>query len=257
MEMVISFYILTEVALTLLFGKYIKKDKAYWGAALVGIGTALYSENKANQQRDKAKNLKPSNYVPPSVQEAVDNAKLASNSESPGYTRGVEKIGQSTANMINNIKKIGGNPSQIQAGVADADMRGKEALKDLAVSDAAFKASQRQNLNNLLMAKGGYEKSSFDAFSAAKSALLGAANQNEYNAFTQGLEGVAGSLPASAYTSNGSNTNITSGGIIGQGQGPLLTQGNGQLTPAQRAYINKLLGLDNPVYQGNFNPYGQ
>jgi hypothetical protein len=253
MEIVLAFYILTEATLVFLFGKYIKKDKAYWGAALIGLVNAGYSKYQSDQQREKAKNLKPSNFVPASVQEGIDNAKLLSNSETPGYTRGAEKIGQSTANMINNIKKIGGNPSQIQAGVVDADVREKEALKDLAVSDSAFKANQRQNLNNLLMVKGGYEKSSFDAFAAAKSALLGAANQNQYNAFTQGLEGIAGSLPNSAYKTNSNSVEIGQNEVAIPGA---QTQGQ-NLTPAQKAYINKLLGLDNPVYQGNFNPYTQ
>lgn len=258
MEMVLAFYILFEVAVYLLFGKYIKKDRAYWAAAvplLISAAEAGYSEVKSQEQRKKADNLKPSNYVPEAVQEAVGNARTSSTALMPGYDRTIQKLRQSSANSINSATKVSGTPGQIQQQVGDADAREKESLKDLAVANSSYQAGQKQNLNSLLGLKGGYEKSSFDAFSAAKSALLGASNQNQYNAVTKVLEGAASSVPASAFTSgNGDGSTAP----VGQGQGAFPAPNQNQnLTPAQRAYINKLLGLDNPVYQGNFNPYTQ
>ncbi|MGC3945364.1 MAG: hypothetical protein QM762_12760 [Chryseolinea sp.] len=166
--------------------------------ALVALGTAAYQWYQSDQQKKKAKKLKPSNYVPPGTEEALTNARMDATAQSPGYARGLEKLRQSSATTIANAKRVGGNPAAIQQAVADTDAREKEAIKDLQVSDEAFRASNRKDLNRQLQIKAGYQKDSYDAYNASKSALIGASQQNKYNAITQLGEGVINSLPDSA-----------------------------------------------------------
>lgn len=153
-------------------------------AAAVAGGQALYQLYQANKQKQLAKRLRPSNFVPNSVKEGVTSARMASVASSPGYTRGLEKLRQSSANTVSNIKKVASNAGQIQQAVADADSREKQLGKDLEVYDASVKAQNRDKLTNLLMVQGGYEKQSQDAYNAAKSALTGAAQRNTINAVT-------------------------------------------------------------------------
>jgi len=210
--------------------------------ALIALGTAGYQYYQSRQQEKKAKKLKPSNYVPASVNEAIASSRMAASSQSPGYNRGLEKLKISSANTIDAAKRVGGSSTQIQQAVADTDAREKELVKDLQVSDESFRNSNRNNLNNLLMTKGAYQKDSFDAYNATKSALLGAAAQNKYNAVTTLGEGVVNSLPDSAFESKvktGDNITGKTGGALTRA----LTKqekGSSTLTPEQIEYLKKL-----------------
>ena len=187
MEKIIIFlFLLDAFASCLLYKK--QRGKFYFVGALIGLGTAAYSLYKGHQQRKKARQLKNSNYVPPSVQEAVANSRMAASGTSPEYLRGQQKLRLSTQNTVNNARRVGGSAGQIQQAVADSDAREKEAVKDLEVSDAAYRNNNRLALNQQLGIQGQYEKESYDNYNAAKSALLGAAEQNTYNGITQGLE---------------------------------------------------------------------
>lgn len=159
--------------------------------ALVAAGTALYGLYQSDQQKKKAKDLKPSNYVPPALREAEATARLESSAPASAmYLRCLEKQRQISASTVNNIKKIGGTPGQIQQSVSDADAREREASKDLEVNNEQFRLARKQDLNRTLQIKGGYEKQSYDDANAAKSALMGASKQNQYNALTTLGEGL-------------------------------------------------------------------
>ncbi len=161
------------------------KGQVYIIPALVAIGQAGYSLYQAHKQKKLAEGLKPSNYIPPSVQEAVAGARVgAAASVMSGYERALEKAKTSSANTIARTSRITTNSGRIQQSVADADAREKELIKDLSVTNEQFRQGNQSNLQNLLGVQGGYEKASMDAFNQAKSALGGASMQNKYNAIT-------------------------------------------------------------------------
>jgi hypothetical protein len=171
--------------------------------ALTSLATAGYQYYQGARQKKMAAKLKPSNYVPPSVNEAVSNARIESNATSPIVTRGLERLKTSTANSIENAKRVGGSAGAVQQAVVDADSREKEMTKDLSVKDAQYRAERKQELNQMLGIKGRYEKESMDAYNASKSALTGASMQNKYNAVTNLGEGIINSLPDSAFEVGG------------------------------------------------------
>jgi hypothetical protein len=190
--------------------------------AVMALAQAGYGMYKSQQQKKAAKKLKDSNFVPTAVEEAVQSSRLQANATSPEYQRGLEKLKQSTANTISSSKRVGGTAGQIQQSVADADAREKENIKDLSVAAAGTKAQARGELQNLLLTKGGYQKESRDAYNASKSALLGAAEQNQYNAITTGAQGLVSAFPGKTPTTNPAtgprafNSNLSKG-LSGKG----------------------------------------
>ena len=158
--------------------------------AIAGV-QAYTAGRKAKKQRDKARNLKDSNYVPPALQEALANEKMRADSSSPEYQRGLEKLNQSTATTISQAKKVGGTSAQVQQAVADSDARAKEGIKDLQVADASFKADSRRNVTSLLLNKGEYQARSREQLENAQAALRGAAESNQEVAISKGLQGAA------------------------------------------------------------------
>lgn len=199
MAQILLFFILFNGIVTSLFRKQLA-GKIYFAPALLALGQAGYQFYKSEQQKEKARKLKNSNYIPQSVKDAETMSRQGLNSQAPGFDRGLQKIRQSTASTINSAARVGGTAGQVQQAVADSDAREKETTKDLAVSNAAWKAQQRDSYQNNLQIKGRYEKASYDAWQSAKSALKGAANQNQYNAITTASEGIVNSLPDSAFS---------------------------------------------------------
>lgn len=153
--------------------------------ALVALGQAGYQMYQGQKQKKLAAGLSPSNYIPPSVQEAVAGARVGANaSVMPGYDRVLDKLKTSSANTIARTSRITDNSGRIQQSVADADAREKEVIKDLGVNNEEFRLRNRDKLTELLGVQGGFEKASMDAYNQTKSALGGAAAQNQYNAIT-------------------------------------------------------------------------
>ncbi|MEJ7644272.1 MAG: hypothetical protein WKF87_06735 [Chryseolinea sp.] len=227
-------------------------------AALLAVGQAGYSLYKSNKQKKAAKKLKESNWTPPAVEEAISSQRLAANASSPEYARGLERLKQSTANSIDASKKAGGTSGQIQQGIADSDAREKENIKDLQVADASFKNDARDRLTNLLQTKGGYQQQSRDAFNAAKSALTGASEQNQYNAVTTLGEGIVNSLPDSAFDAKASQPAGVPGATkIPTARERAVAQMSGKNTPMdmQNQMANNRRGLKRLPGAGG-NPYG-
>ena len=162
----------------------------------MSLAQAGYGFYQGQKQKKMAEDLKPSNFVPNSVKEAVDTARIASSStQLPGMDSVTNKLRTGSANTINNAERSTNNPNQIQQVVADTDAREKEILKDLAVSNESFRAQNRGQLTNLLGVKGQYEHQSFNAYNATKSALTGAAMRNKYNAVTGLAQNLIMSMP--------------------------------------------------------------
>ena len=173
---------------------------------------AGYSGYKASQQRKKARALKQANLVPNSVEEALANEKLRSTATSPEYLRGLEKLGQGSANAISQSKRIGGTAGVLQQQVADVDARRREGIKDLQIAEHGAKAQSRATVNELSLTKGGYEREARDQLDAAQSALRGAAEQNESAAVAAGLQGIAGAASGLSGTGGGGGGGATPGG---------------------------------------------
>ena len=223
-------------------------DKAYFIPALIGAGLAAYQMIQAAKQRKEAKNMKPSNYVPAAVREAEVSARMNANAQSPAAARGLERIRQSTANTISSAKRVGGSAASVQQAVNDADAREKESLKDLQVADSQNQADNRQRLQDILMAKGNYQQQSQDAYNSAKSALIGAAQQNQYNAVTNLGEGIINSLPenaispAPAAAAVASTPKPAASGALQVGKLGISSPKGRKLTPDQLQYLQQRYG---------------
>jgi hypothetical protein len=192
---------------------------------------AGYSAHKASQQRKKARSLKEANLVPKSVEEALANEKLRSTATSPEYLRGLEKLGQGSANTISQAKRIGGTAGLLQQQVADTDARKREGIKDLQIAEHGAKAQSRASVNELSLTKGGYEREARDQLDAAQSALRGAAEQNESAAVAAGLQGIAGVAGAA---SGGSKSAADVGNATAGGAGAFA--GGGTFNTKARAF---------------------
>ncbi len=245
------------------------RNKLCFIPALIALGTAAYGLYEADQQKKKAAKLRARNLVPPSINELEANNRLASNSTvSPGYARGLEKLGQSTSTAVQNARLIGGSAGQVQQAAGDADARQKEATKDLMVNNEQYRLAARQDLNRTLQIKGGYEKEASDELAAAKSALTGAAKQNTYNAITGLAEGAVneyydaqgkkaaktpaagtaqGTTPAPSFSGSRADTRATADDEIADIRAKGLI-----LTPAQEAKIRKKYAPPGTDY---VNPY--
>lgn len=214
-------------------------------AAAVQAGQSIWQYAQGEKQKKLAGKLKPGNYLPPGFSEALQRSRMDANaSVGPATRRGLERLSSSSASQVNNLRRMGGNPSQIQQGVMDVDAREKETIRDLSVADAAFKADQDRNLQGLLTMKGQYEKESQDAMNATKSALTGASMQNKYNALTSAAEGIIYSLPDKAFdarTAAGAtgNTATPSGRTTASAMSPLGAK-TGGLTPQQYNRLRQL-----------------
>lgn len=158
--------------------------------ALLALAPTAFQIAEGLIQNDKADKLKPSNYVPPSVDSALNMAKANANKTvAPGYGRQLQVLRTGDANSFDRARKVAGDASQLQQQVGNIDARDKEVGKDLTTQNQQFQFNSRQDLMKWLGMRGEYEKSSNDAFNATKSALRGAATQNFFNAAT-GAAGV-------------------------------------------------------------------
>lgn len=191
----------------------------------------LYQMGKSVAQRQKASELQQSNYIPPSVQNAVATARQMSEGSvsMPGYNQAVDRLKTTTANTIANSRKVAGNSAQLSQDVANASARENQSDQSLSAQNSAFKFSNLQNLQKWLGIRGGYEAKNRDQFNAAKSALTGAADQNMYNGISSaasiGLAATDKDLYSSLYGKNtlgAQPTNASNLGGVGNNSGSVL-----------------------------------
>lgn len=189
---------------------------------------------KGFSQKKKAKDLKPSNFVPPSVESAINMAKADSlRTTAPGYGRTLEKIDAQNANAIDAARKVSSDASTLQASVSESDARRKEILKDIETENQQFQFRSRGDLMKWLGIRGDYEKMSRDSYDAAKSALEGAADQNIFNALTGAV--------ATGITLKGMKENKSQ--IIGKTGNTLnefMKSYTGNITPEEQLYLRNV-----------------
>ena len=257
MEKLILFLIVLECFLACLLYKRLR-GKLYFVQFLpliLAAAQAGYSAYKGHQQKKKAKKLRETNFTPAALEESLAGSRMAASASGPGYNRGKAQLGQSTSNAINALRRTGGSAGAIQQAVADADARQKEGVKDLEVSDQQFKNQNRQMLTQQLGQKAGYQKESFDSMNAAKSALKGAAEQNQYNAVTGLLSGVAATAAGGGFGKRG----VTAmGGGQGRGvQGIAGYQGDlSKLTPEQLKLLYQKMQIREQMGSSMYTPQG-
>jgi hypothetical protein len=218
---------------------------------------AGYSAHKASKQRKMANKLKQQNLTPQAVEEALASEKLRSTASSPEYLRGLEKLNQSSANALSQSKRIGGTTGQVQQSVADADARRREGIKDLQIADSGFKANSRANVQSLLMEKGGYQAEAREQKESAQAALRGAAETNEGQAVSHGLNAAAiGGQHAIDNSKWGRDAAAkaaakAAAGTAGKSFQEQITVGDNTAAPTRAQGLNRLNGNARPHGGGN------
>jgi hypothetical protein len=171
---------------------------------LATAAQAGYQYFQGRKQKKMANELEPSNYVPPSLKEAVRSSRMEANATTiPGFGRTMEKLRTSTANTVARTTRGTTDSNRIQQSVADADAREKEVIKDLGVANENFRLQSGQRLRGMLGIQAGNERASYDAYVAAKSALTGASMANQYNAFSGLTENLLGLYALEKYGGEG------------------------------------------------------
>lgn len=220
--------------------------------ALLALLPSLFQMGQSYAQKQKADNLKNSNYVPPSVQSGVDIATQgAAASTSPGYANQLQKVKTVGANSISKAKQVAGDPNQLQSAVQQVDARERDNTRDLSNRNQEFQFQNRGQLMKWLGIRGASEQRSTDAYNATKSALIGASQQNMYN----GITGAA----AVGIKAIGSNDNTgTSGSLVGK-TGKDLVKSMGDrtsFTDDEKAYL-KSMGYSVDGGGSSFGSFGK
>jgi hypothetical protein len=142
-------------------------------------------------QKNKAKKLKESNYIPPALKEAETEAKILSNaSTAPGQQAEEEAIKQGTSQYLSNVSKTGASANEMQNFAGAAIGNENKLKRDIARRTLLWKDQQRSNRNAIRGRIGQQQSENRRQFQAAKSALTGAGNQNLFS----GLSDIGGSL---------------------------------------------------------------
>lgn len=195
-----------------------------WGAIAVAGVTAAAKVGHGLHQKNKAKKLKKSNFMPAGLKEAKAEADLAANAtKAPGQEQAEETVRQNTAQMISNASKVGGGANaQLNIASAAAGNQNK-AMRDIASRALWWKDQQRASRNMIRGQMAGQERENLQQFQATKSALLGAANANIWGGISDA--GAAGAMAgnklfsksSSMPTSSGSGFNTNSFSTVGAG----------------------------------------
>lgn len=189
-----------------------------WVASAVAVAGGVAAAVQANKQKKAAARIKPSKWVAPSLLKQKGEADiLASSSLAPGQTDEQEAARQGTAQFISNVSKTGGGANELinaaSAGVGNEN----RAMRDIAKRSLLWKDQRRADRNRINSQIAAQESENRRQWQGAKSALIGAGNQNMFNGISSIGTGIAGGLSGqfgggktSYYTPN----NTTFGGPV-------------------------------------------
>lgn len=136
-------------------------------------------------QRRQAKKLKQSNYIPPALTEAKAEADIIANSSTaPGQQAEEEAARQSTAQSITNASKVAGSANELINFAGAARGNENKNMRDIARRALIWKDSQRANRNMIRGRIASQQAANRDQYQGAKSALIGASNQNIFGGIT-------------------------------------------------------------------------
>lgn len=157
------------------------------GLALSAI-PSLFQFGKAAKQKKLAKELKEDSFIPPALQAKLDAAKIRANATLfPGQPQAEEQIREASAGSINQVRRTASSTSDVLNTVAAIDAQEKNSRVELARTNAEFQNQADRELGTTQSEVAEVEQGNRDQFNAAKSALLGASDQNIFN----GLGGLA------------------------------------------------------------------
>jgi len=157
------------------------------GAFLSALPSA-FQFGKAKEQKKLAKDLKEDSFIPPALQAKLDAAKIRANATLfPGQPQAEEQIREASAGSINQVRRTSSSTSDVLNTVAAIDAQEKNSRVELARTNAEFQNQADRELGFTQSEVAGVEQGNRDQFNASKSALIGASDQNVFNA----LSGVA------------------------------------------------------------------
>ena len=145
---------------------------------------AILQGAQAIKQNKLAKNLKMSDYIPPSILEAEQRSRAAANAtEVPGEAAARARLERQTANTTNAVRTAAKDSTTVLDKLQEADAVAKAKATDIEAQAQEFRYRNQKALEQTLNNKAAYEQRNRDSYDAAKSALKGAAAQNAFNAF--------------------------------------------------------------------------
>lgn len=182
---------------------------ATWVAAGVASAAATAKIVQGIKQKRAAKDLKPSEYVPPGLLQNQKTAELQSNATSyPGQEADKAELDRNVANSIGFATRNLKSGSDILNLASAAETKRNNAVMDMSKRFQMFKL---QSLNRLMGANaqvGNYEGNNYQQFLKTKQALLAAGDQNIYGGISGG-----GAAVASGFGGTKNNSSSAGGDI--------------------------------------------
>jgi hypothetical protein len=184
--------------------------------AALAIGAGVQGVAKIAQgisQKNKAKNLKESTFIPPAVLEAERLAKQQENATRyAGQDVDETNIRQGTATGISNVNKAATSSADaLNMGSAIVG-REQNQMRQLGKTLQMFKEQGRQSRRQALTQKAFAQARNKQQFEAAKSGLKGAATQNIYGGVSDLAGGLVSALGGSGKKPNTNLDAINQGG---------------------------------------------
>jgi hypothetical protein len=169
---------------------------------------------QAEKQREQAANLQYKDLTPTSVDAALNQDRMQSTANMPGYGQALDNINQSTAGSL---RALQGNArgSSLVGGINMIASGRNAALGNLAAQNANNRQIALSRLRGSLMARGRYEDLSRQTFDNNKAALLEAATRNEEG----GWNDIGNTLRGVESTATQVGLAYATGGLSGLGGG--------------------------------------
>lgn len=210
-----------------------------WVAAGVAVVGGVATAVQANKQKKAAARVKPSKWVPPSLlKQKAESDILASSSLAPGQVDEQAAARQNTSQFISNVAKTGGGANELINAASAASGNENRVMRDISRRSLLWKDQRRADRNRINSQIAGQESENRRQWQGAKSALIGAGNQNMFNGISSIGTGIASGLSGQF---GGSSPMYRSGSMYGSGNnttfgGPVNTQFGGRINQNRRIY---------------------
>lgn len=147
---------------------------------------AIYQGVKGLSQKNQAKKLKESNFVPPELLMNRDLAmQQAYSRRAPGQARAEENVRRNLATTISaGQRSFGGDANKIAAITAGANAQANDATARIADSGAQFSENAFARLAGTNTQIAAQRRQNRNEFNAAKAELIAAGDQNIFNSIS-------------------------------------------------------------------------
>jgi hypothetical protein len=137
------------------------------------------------RQNRMAKDLEPSNYIPPALLEAENSQRRAANATSlPGQEGINEQIRISSAASNEAVRRGSKDSATVLEKIQEQEAMNQATQRNMSIQLENYRDQKEEDLNRTLVQKAGVQEQNQRQYEEAKSALKGAAGQNIYNALT-------------------------------------------------------------------------